>query len=71
MAWACYRAKLKHLVLSVLDSVERNVPAFRVDGAIVSNEHNKLLTTPLSISWFLSPIHGNARYNDQDKTGVV
>jgi hypothetical protein len=26
----------------------------------------KLLTTPLSICWFLSPIHGNARYNDQD-----
>jgi hypothetical protein len=21
------------------------------------NEHNKLLTTPLSISWFLSPIN--------------
>jgi hypothetical protein len=21
------------------------------------NEHNKLFTTPLSISWFLSPIH--------------
>jgi hypothetical protein len=29
------------------------------------NEHNKLLTTPLSITWFLSPIYENARYNDK------
>jgi hypothetical protein len=35
MVWADYRAKLNHLVLSVLDGVERNGPAFRVDGAIV------------------------------------
>jgi hypothetical protein len=31
MVWAGYRAKLNHLVLSVLDGVEGNVPAFRVD----------------------------------------
>jgi hypothetical protein len=35
------------------------------------NEHNKLLTTPLSICWFLSPIHENARYNDQDIPGII
>jgi hypothetical protein len=35
MVWACYRAKLNHLVLCVLDGVERNVPAVRADGAIV------------------------------------
>jgi hypothetical protein len=33
MLWAGYRAKFNHLALSVLDGVERNVPAFRVDGA--------------------------------------
>jgi hypothetical protein len=31
MVWAGYRAKLNHLVLSVLGGIERNVPAFRVD----------------------------------------
>jgi hypothetical protein len=31
------------------------------------NEHNKLLTKPLTISWFLSPNYEkNARYNDQE-----
>jgi hypothetical protein len=35
MVWAGYRAKLNHLILSVLDGVERNVPAFRVAGALV------------------------------------
>jgi hypothetical protein len=32
--WAGYIAKLNHLVLSVFDGVEMNVPAFRVDGTI-------------------------------------
>jgi hypothetical protein len=30
MVWTGYTAKLNHLVLSVLDGIERNVPAFRV-----------------------------------------
>jgi hypothetical protein len=34
MVWAGYRAKLNHLVLSVLDGAEKNVPAFRVDGVL-------------------------------------
>jgi hypothetical protein len=34
MVWAGYRAKVNRLVLSDLDGVERNVPAFLVDGAM-------------------------------------
>jgi hypothetical protein len=40
---AGYRAKLNYLLLSVLDGIERNVPAFRVGVRHVQLLYDKIL----------------------------